>query len=210
MSGKNRVFALAVATVALVGLSAPVAEAATVSNPSGFNNDSILNLSGNQLSTQTCTGGTQASAQTVTQAVTDVVSTILPTVVPSASSAADTGAVGPAQSNTCTQDPAQSNSTSTDTAPASTPSLGAEWHRSMSRPDGFDPSTNGFNNDSIMNLSGNQLSTLTCTGGTAATAVTIVQAVTGIPLVSTGAVTPAQDNTCTQSPDQASTSSANS
>ena len=46
MSRKNRAFALAVATAALVGISAPVAHAA--SGPSGFNNDSLVNASGNQ------------------------------------------------------------------------------------------------------------------------------------------------------------------
>ncbi len=57
MSGKNRAFALAVATAALVGLSAPVASAASFSGPSGpsgFNGDSVLNVSGNQLPIQAC------------------------------------------------------------------------------------------------------------------------------------------------------------
>jgi hypothetical protein len=52
MSRKNRAFALAVATAALVGISAPVAHAA--SGPSGFNNDSLVNASGNQLPVQVC------------------------------------------------------------------------------------------------------------------------------------------------------------
>lgn len=52
MSGKNRAFAIAIATAALVGFAAPVASAAT--NPSGFNNDSILNLSRNQVPIQAC------------------------------------------------------------------------------------------------------------------------------------------------------------
>ena len=52
MSRKNRAFALAVATAALVGVSAPVAHAA--SGPSGFNNDSLVNASGNQLPLQAC------------------------------------------------------------------------------------------------------------------------------------------------------------
>ena len=55
MSGKNRAFALAVATAALVGLSAPVASAASFQGPtSGFNGDSVLNVSGNQLPLQAC------------------------------------------------------------------------------------------------------------------------------------------------------------
>jgi len=55
MSRKTRAFALAVATASLVGLSAPVAGAAALQGgPSGFNNDSILNLSGNQIPIQLC------------------------------------------------------------------------------------------------------------------------------------------------------------
>ena len=42
MSRKNRAFALAVATAALVGVSAPVAHAAGPNNTSGFNNDSPM------------------------------------------------------------------------------------------------------------------------------------------------------------------------
>jgi hypothetical protein len=53
-SGKNRAFALAVATAALVGLSAPAAIAATSQGgPSGFNNDSVYNLGGIQAPVQT-------------------------------------------------------------------------------------------------------------------------------------------------------------
>ena len=47
MSGKNRAFALAIATAALVGFCAPMASAATVQGPgsnTGFNGDSILDL----------------------------------------------------------------------------------------------------------------------------------------------------------------------
>ncbi len=43
MSRKNRAFALAVATAALVGVSAPVAHAAGPNNTSGFNNDIPVN-----------------------------------------------------------------------------------------------------------------------------------------------------------------------
>ena len=52
MSRKNRAFALAVATAALVGVSAPVAHAAGPNNTSGFNNDSLVNASNNQLPVQ--------------------------------------------------------------------------------------------------------------------------------------------------------------
>src|ERR1700761_7366805 len=62
MLGKNRAFALAVATAGLVGLSAPVAGAATLQGPSGFNNDSIFNLSGNQLPIAACNLGIPVDA----------------------------------------------------------------------------------------------------------------------------------------------------
>src|SRR5579862_7556925 len=55
MSGKNRAFALAIATAALVGFCAPMASAATFGGPNtGFNGDSVLNLSGNQLPINAC------------------------------------------------------------------------------------------------------------------------------------------------------------
>ena len=100
MSRKNRAFALAVATAALVGLSAPVASAASFDGPSGFNNDSILNLSGNQLPVQACTIGAALNTVTETQALTGVLS-ILPALT--------TGAVSPMQGNTCTQTTTEDN-----------------------------------------------------------------------------------------------------
>src|ERR1700758_842410 len=76
MSVKNRAFALAIATAALVGFCAPMASAATVQGSpsnSGFNGDSILNLSGNQLPINACNNqipiqgiGAQIPIQSVT------------------------------------------------------------------------------------------------------------------------------------------------
>ena len=109
MSRKNRAFALAVATAALVGLSAPVAGAATLQggpSTTGFNNDSILNLSGNQLPIQACTSGAAVNAVTETQAVTGLLS-ILPVL--------STGAVTPMQGNACTQSTTETNSTTANT-----------------------------------------------------------------------------------------------
>ena len=54
MSAKNRAFALTVATAALVGLSAPVASAATFDGPGGVSNGSLVNVSGNQIPVQAC------------------------------------------------------------------------------------------------------------------------------------------------------------
>src|SRR5260370_1199634 len=103
MSGKNRAFALAVATAALVGLSAPVASAATSQgNPSGFNNDSVFNLSGIQLPVHSCPVGPTASTTADTQALTAIAS-----LFPSLS----TGAIAPTQSNTCSQSTGETNNT---------------------------------------------------------------------------------------------------
>src|SRR5260370_1077863 len=117
MSGKNRAFALAVATAALVGMSAPVASAATFQGgPSGFNNDSVLNLSGNQLPVQTCTGGAPVNTVTNIQTITADLPTLLPTSAATPDQAnRNTGAISPAQGTPCTQ-----TSTQTNTTPANT------------------------------------------------------------------------------------------
>src|SRR5260370_13854 len=104
MSGKNRAFALAVATAALVGLSAPVASAATSQgSPSGFNNDSVFNLSGNQLPVQTCTTAPSANAVTDTQALSAIAS-LVPILT--------TGPLSTTQNSTCSQSTAETNSSS--------------------------------------------------------------------------------------------------
>jgi hypothetical protein len=210
MSGKNRAFALAVATAALVGLSAPVASAATSQDgPSGFNNDSVLNVSGNQLPTQTCTSGAPVNTVTSTQTITSALASIVPTI--------STGDVSPMQGNTCTQSTTETNTTTANTAPTAAASENAHSHRSMSRSEGSDPSsdpsTSGFNNDSVVNLSGNQLPVQTCTSGAAVNTVTETQALTSLlsilPVLSTGAVSPMQGNTCTQSTTETNATTAN-
>lgn len=134
MSGKNRAFAFAVATAALVGLSAPVASAATFSGPSGFNNDSILNVSGNQLPVQACN------------------------LVPIAATALgllSTGNQASATNPSCTQNPAATNTTATTAGPAATTA-----NSTPSGPSG--DTTSGFNNSSVVNASGNQLPVQAC------------------------------------------------
>src|SRR2546421_9174400 len=120
MSRKNRAFALAMTTAALVGLSAPVASAASFDGPSGFNNDSILNLSGNQLPVQTCTSGPPVNTVTETQTVASALADILPTLA--------TGAVSPMQGNTCTQITSETNTVPADAAPTTADSEQAESH----------------------------------------------------------------------------------
>jgi len=171
MSGKNRAFALAVATAALVGMCAPVASAATFSGPSGFNNDSVLNLSGNQLPVQACNLAPVAAALGLL------------------SPGNQTSAIN----TSCTQNPAETNTTttaasSTPTAASSTPS---------------DPSadtTSGFNNDSVLNLSGNQLPVQVCND--------VLNAVAALGILSSGVISAIQASSCTQNPAETNSSSA--
>ena len=104
MSGKNRAFALAVATAALVGVSAPVAHAA--SGPSGFNNDSLVNVSGNQVPVQVCNNDIPVNAGLgVIQLPVDGVSGALGLL--------NTGSVTSTVTRHCDQTPSQTNSSST-------------------------------------------------------------------------------------------------
>jgi hypothetical protein len=118
MSGKNRAFALAVARAALVGFSAPVASAATFgggpNNNSGFNNDSIVNITGNQVPIQACNNDVPVNAG----------AGVIQGVVEDASAAV--GLLGNAGNSTtndtrnCTQTPMQNNAnTTTSTASSS-------------------------------------------------------------------------------------------
>jgi len=108
MSRKNRAFALAVATAALVGLSAPVAHAAGPNNTSGFNNDSLVNASGNQLPVQLCNNDIPVNAGLgVVQVPVDGVSGALGIL--------DTGNVTSTVTPNCTQTPTQTNTSTTTT-----------------------------------------------------------------------------------------------
>src|SRR6266704_5184972 len=108
MSGKNRAFALAVATAALVGLSAPVAGAATLQDgPGGFNGDSILNLSNNQLPVQIC-----SIAMPVNEILAQVPLTALSLVV---NGTLNSTSLTPTGNQTCDQTSSQANPTTTNT-----------------------------------------------------------------------------------------------
>src|SRR5260370_1477555 len=116
MSGKNRACALAVATAALVGLSAPVASAATSQgNPSGFNNDSVFNLSGIQAPVGACTFAGLTDTVASTPGLSSAMS-LLPVL--------STGAISPSQSAACNQNTAETNTTTTNTAPTTPPVAG--------------------------------------------------------------------------------------
>ena len=104
MSRKNRAFALAVATAALVGISAPVAHAA--SGPSGFNNGSLVNASGNQIPLQACNNDIPVNAGLgVVQVPVDGVSGALGLL--------GTGSVTSTVTRHCDQTPSQTNSSTT-------------------------------------------------------------------------------------------------
>ena len=100
MSGKNRAFALAVATAALVGLSAPVASAASFSGPSGFNGDSVLNVSGNQLPVQACNNDIPVNVLGIQVPVTGASGAL---------GLLKAGALNSPADRTCTQTPSQAN-----------------------------------------------------------------------------------------------------
>ena len=198
MSVKNRAFALAIGTAALVAASAPMASAASFAHPhsgnggpggsyqnnyqnsvpNGFSNDSILNVSGNNLTTQACSVAGQSATAGVIQPVISALS--------AATSTAGLGAtdVAPGNTATCTQGPAAAGST-TPSNPDSSPNSG------------------GFSNDSVLQLSNNQVQNQVCAitaqTGTAA----VLQAVLGLaaPISSTaiaGGLTPTNSGACTQ------------
>src|SRR6266567_1260088 len=169
MSGKNRAFALAVATAALVGVSAPVAHAA--SGPSGFNNDSLLNVSGNQVPLQGCNNDIPVNAG------------VLAGQVPLSDISALLGLVN------------------TGTA------AGAMAPVSHGPND-----TSGFNNDSLVNASNNQLPVQVCNNDIPVNAgLGVVQVpVDGVSgalgLLSTGSVTSTVTRHCDQTPSQTNSS----
>jgi hypothetical protein len=179
MSRKNRAFALAVATAALAGLSAPVAGAATLQGPSGFNNDSILDLSGNQLPIAACNLGIPVDvllAQIPLTGLGLVGDGIL-----------NSNTSNPANNQTCSQTPTETN-TSTD---VSTPA---------------DNGTSGFNGDSVLNASGNQIPVAICNFAAPLTEtgfqvpITFIGAVLGSGALNSNTQSPTNTQSCTQKP----------
>jgi hypothetical protein len=201
MSVKNRAFALAIGTGALIALSAPMASAASFAGPNGFNNDSVLNLSNNQVPVQTCASAGNTNVATEAQTVTGLLTSIAPSL--------STGAVSPTSGNDCTQTPSNTSTTTNSATTASTdPSGSWSWagHHHSS-----DPGTSGFNNDSVLNVSGNQVPVQTCASAANTNAATEAQALTSlittVPTLTTGAVSPMSGNTCSQVPTNGSTTS---
>jgi hypothetical protein len=208
MSGKNRAFALAIATAALVGFTAPVASAA--SNPSGFNNDSIVNISRNQVPIQACNNNVPVNAG------------FLAGQVPLSDIAALLGLVNTGNSTTndnrsCAQTPSQNDPlTTTTSSTSSDPSGGTNSCSSCSTgsssSEGSDhgsANTSGFNNDSILNVSNNQVPIQACNNDVPVNAgVGVVQVVgedlsaVGGLLGNSGNSTVNDNRNCTQTPTQ--------
>ena len=228
MSGKNRAFALTVATAALVGLSAPVASAATFDGPGGVSNDSLVNVSGNQIPVQACNDyipvnvlGGQLTLSSIAAAL----------------GLLSTGNQMAGSDTSCTQDPAEANTTtvttvsstpsttttagsastsnnpaSTSNSPASTSNSPASTsngpastrHDPADRTSG-DPS--GISNGSLVNVSGNQVPVQACNDNVPINALGLQGLATGLVpalgILSSGDVSAMQDSSCTQNPAEA-------
>ncbi len=145
MSGKNRVFAAAVTTAALVVLGAPVASAATFSGPTGFNGDSILDLSGNQVPVNACQDqipvqgiGGQVPLQTITALL---------------NLGSNGNTTNSTNTESCGNTSTETDPTSITTAPTSAP---------MMPPMGGSDGPAGFNGDSILKVANNQVPVNAC------------------------------------------------
>jgi hypothetical protein len=221
MSRKNRAFALTVATAALVGLSAPVAGAATLQGPSGFNNDSILNLSNNQLSTEACNLGIPVNAL-----LAQIPLTGLGLV---GDGMLNSTTLSPTTSQTCTQTPGQGNTSTTNTNSSNASSASTStsihhvfWRRhhhhsgsvtTINTPADNGPS--GFNGDSVLNVSNNQVTEATCNAAIPISEVglqlpvTLIGAVLGSGALNSTALDPSTTQACTQTPGQGNSSTFN-
>jgi hypothetical protein len=160
MSGKNRVFALAIATAALVGFAAPAASAS--SNPSGFNNDNVLNVSNNLVPLQACNNDIPVNAGVLAgQLGLSDISALLGLV-------GNTGSATTNDNRNCTLTPSQDNTSTTDTSSMSSHSSGGNNDRCGCNNTGSKGSDHGaanesgFNNDSILNLSNNEVPIQAC------------------------------------------------
>jgi hypothetical protein len=219
MSRKNRAFALAVATAGLVGLSAPVAGAATLQGPSGFNNDSILNLSGNQIPIAACNLGIPVDVL-----LAQIPLTGLGLV---GDGMLNSTTMSPTNTQTCTQTPTETNTstTNTDSSNASTPTTSihhvvfhGRHHRSVSVTDVSTPADNGpsgFNGDSVLNVSGNQIPVAICNAAVPITAtglqvpITLIGGVLGSGSLNSTTLNPSNTQGCTQTPTETNTSTFN-
>ncbi len=213
MSRKNRAFALAVATAGLIGLSAPVAGAATLQGPSGFNNDSILNLSGNQIPIAACNLGIPVDVL-----LAQIPLTGLGLV---GDGMLNSTTMSPTNSQSCSQAPTESNTPTTNTNSDNTGTGNGNTtirhitvrghHRSFSSTTVSTPADNGpsgFNGDSVLNVSGNQIPVAICNAAVPITAtglqvpVTIIGGVLGSGSLNSTTLNPSNTQGCTQNPSE--------
>jgi hypothetical protein len=205
MSVKNRAFALAIATAAVVGFAAPAASAA--SNPSGFNNDSIANVNGNQVPVQACNNDVPVNAGVLAgQLGLSDISALLGLVNSGSSTTTD--------GRTCTQTPSQMDSSTTTTNSTSTHPSGGNNNSGGPSHLTDSANTSGFNNDHVLNVSNNQVPVQACNndvpvnvGLGAVQAVGEDLSVVGGLLGNSGNSTVNDDRTCDQTPTQDNSSS---
>src|SRR5690348_5964651 len=150
MSRKNRAFALAVATAALVGLSAPVAHAAGPNNTSGFNNDSLVNASGNQLPIQACNNDIPVNAG------------VLAGQIPLSDISAVLGLLSTNTVSSSVTLPSRRSSALTRAFALAVATAALVALCAMVAGGAGPNDTSGFNNDSLVNASGNQLPVQLC------------------------------------------------
>lgn len=213
MSGKNRAFALAIATAALVGFCAPMASAATVQGGpnTGFNNDSVLNVSNNQVPIQACNNNIPINVGGLQVPINNIAAAI----------GLGTDSTGNALNDpSCSQVPNQENTSITDTTPATSDSGSSTTWNPCKCGDGSgswshtssDPSTgnSGFNNDSVLNLSNNQVPIQACNNTIPVNVLGIQVPVTGVAgaLSALGGTSNAANSpSCSQVPNQENGSS---
>ena len=229
MSGKNRAFALTVATAALVGLSAPVASAATFDGPGGVSNGGLVNVSGNQIPVQACNDyipvnilGGQLTLSSIAAALG-----LLSTGNQTASSNASC-IQNPSESNTTTvtttsTPPSTSTTTgsastttgpaSTTAGPASTTAGPASTSNGPADPSSGDHAS-GISDGGLVNVSGNQIPVQACNDNVPVNAVGVQGLATGLVpalgLLSSGDVWAMQNSSCTQKPSEANSDSVTS
>jgi hypothetical protein len=215
MSGKNRAFALAIATAALVGFCAPMASAATFQGGpnTGFNNDSVLNVSNNQVPIQACNNTIPVNVAGIQVPIDQIAAAI----------GLGSGAPAATEDPTCNQTPTQGNTSNTTTTPDTTMGSnnnsnnngcnkcgGGNWGGNNTNTSSSDPADNsGFNNDSILNVSNNQVPVQACNNTIPVNVLGIQVPVTGVAgalSALSGGATANQNPTCNQTPGQANTS----
>ena len=222
MSGKNRAFALTVATAALVGLSAPVASAATFDGPGGVSNGGLVNVSGNQIPVQACNDYIPVNILGGQLTLTSIAAAL---------GLLSTGNQMASGDTSCTQNPAETNTTtvtttsttpststtagsaSTTAGPASTTAGPASTSNGPADLSSGDPAS-GISNGGLVNVSGNQIPVQACNDNVPVNAVGVQGLATGLVpalgILSSGDVWAMQDSSCTQNPAEANSNSVTS